>query len=103
MQISAETAIAIARAHREIEAATELLNKVEEARRNHSEPDIRDAFGRMRGCQLGVPSGESSHRILDLSWSLALPIIQAHISEKRAAVTALSEKARAELSQKAPA
>lgn len=97
MMITAETAIAIARAHREIEAANNLLEKVEEANNRCEEPDVRDAFGRVRGCQLGVPSGESSHRILDMSWSLAIPIIKAHIAEKQSVIAALSEKARHEL------
>lgn len=97
MAISAETAIEIARAHREIEAANKLLEKVETAARNGTEPDVRDAFGRVRGCQLGVPMGDNGHRILDMSWSLAVPIIKAHIAEKQAAVLALSEKARHEI------
>lgn len=97
MPISAETSLAIARAYREIEAAHVLLEKVKTAKDRHEEPDVRDAFGRARGCQLGVPSGEGSHRILDLSWELALPIIEAHIAQKEAAVVALSEKARVEI------
>lgn len=99
MVISAETAVAIARAHREIEVAKDLLEKAESSIKNHSPPDVRDAFGRVRGCQLGVPSGEASHRILDLSWELAVPIIHAHIAQKEAAIQALSKKAKAELAE----
>ena len=87
----------IARAHREIEAASNLLEKVKLAQSDNSPVDVRDHFGRVRGCQLGVPSGDNSHRILDLSWELAVPIIEAHIAQKQSALVAFSEKARTEI------
>ena len=96
--ISEETAVDIAFAYREIEVAKELLAKIEEETSKHREPDIRDAFGRpVGGLQLGVPSGPGSHRIFNLPWHLARPIIQAHIASKEALIMALNEKVRAEL------
>lgn len=97
MPITAQTAIDIARAHREIEAATALLDEVKLAQSDSRPVDVRDHFGRVRGCQLGVPSGDNGHRILDLSWELAVPIIEAHIAQKQAALVAFSEKARTEI------
>ena len=96
--ITNETATDIALAYREIGVAEKLLADIAEAVRRHEEPDIRDAFGRRQsGLQLGVPSGSNSHRMFDVQWSLAKPIIEAHIAQQKAKVAALCEKAKAEL------
>lgn len=96
--ITKQTAMEIALAYREVETAEKLLADLKEARARHSAPDIRDAFGRLQnGLQLGVPSGENSHRLFNVPWTLAEPIIQAHIANQRAIIAALSEKASAEL------
>jgi hypothetical protein len=96
--ISPETARAIAYAHREIETAEKLLDDISEALSRRGTPDIRDAFGRQaQGLQLGVPSGETGQRLFNVEWSLAKPVIEAHIANQRAQVAALNEKARAEL------
>lgn len=88
----------IALAYREVETAEELLGKVMEALNRREMPDIRDAFGRRAGgLQLGVPSGENSQRMFDVPWSLAKPIIEAHIANQRARITVLSETARIEV------
>jgi len=98
MMITKETAHQITMAYREIEVGEKLLADIKKALRNREGPDIRDVFGRRQGgLQLGVPSGESGHRLFDLEWSLACPIIEAHIARQRAIVAALSETARAEL------
>ncbi len=98
--ISYETAMEIAYAHREIETAEKLLVEItdEFTKRMKDPPDIRDAFGRRQeGLQLGVPSGSNRHRLFNVPWKLAKPVIEAHIANQRAVVAALSEKARAEL------
>jgi hypothetical protein len=98
--ISQKTATDIAFAYREIETAEKLLAGITEAWDRPGAPDIRDAFGRQQdGLQLGVPSGSSSQRLFNVPWRLARPIIEAHIAEKRACVAALTEKARAEMSE----
>lgn len=98
MIITAQTAMDIALAHREVETAEKLVSEIKEVLARHEQPDIRDAFGRRQGgLQLGVPSGSSSHRLFNLDWELALPIIETHIAKQRALIAALSEKARAEL------
>ena len=97
MHISYETAKAIAYAYRDIEAAEVMIADVKKAIENHREPDFRDAFGRpQRGLQLGVPSGESSHRVFNVQWEMALPILQAHIAKQKALIAILEEKAAAE-------
>lgn len=97
--ISKQTAMDIALAYREIETAEGLLADVAEAvARGHGGKDIRDAFGRVQhGLQLGVPSGENAHRLFNVPYSLAKPVIEAHIASQRAALAALTEKAKAEM------
>lgn len=95
--ISRETAMDIALAYREVDTAEKLLGEITESLKNREAPDIRDAFGRQSaGLQLGVPSGHSGHRLYDVPWSLAKPIIEAHIACHKSKIAALSEKARFE-------
>lgn len=95
--ISKETAIDIAMAHHEIETAEKLLEEIQSSIKNYQEPDIRDAFGRVRhGLELGVPSGESSKRLFNVPWRLAKPVIEVHIASCRSQLMALNEKARHE-------
>ena len=99
--ISRQTAMDIALAYREIETAEKLLAEITEAIDKRETPDIRDGFGRhVGGLQLGVPSGSSGHRLFDVPWSLAKPVIQAHIAHHRAMIAALAEKARIELEER---
>lgn len=100
--ISKETATDIAFAYREIETAEKLLSEIVEALDKRQSPDIRDAFGRPQGgLQLGVPSGDNGHRLFNVPWCLAKPIIEAHIAEKRACVAALTAKAQSEMAETA--
>lgn len=97
--ITQQTAIDIAYAYREIETAEKLLNEIDEALKRREAPDIRDAFGRPQsGLQLGVPSGQSGHRLYNVPWTIAKPVIQAHIMNQRAILAALSETATLEAS-----
>lgn len=97
--ISKQTAMDIALAYREVETAEKLLADVREQTKSHGRPaDIRDAFGRIQhGLQLGVPSGENCHRLFNVPYSLAVPIIEAHIANQRAIVSALTIKASEEI------
>lgn len=106
--LSAETAVAIAVAHQEIARGEKLLADVKLSldERNgrtkfgvSAETDLRDVFGRRRNSlQLGIPSGNNAHQICDMSYDLAIPVIEAHINNKRSELAALSLKARSELS-----
>lgn len=102
MPISKQTAMDIALAHREIETAEALLAQITDAlsRSRTSSPDIRDAFGRHQGgLQLGVPTGENGHRLFNVPWALARPVIEAHIAQQTSIIAALNEKARIELDE----
>lgn len=98
MELSKQTAMDIAYAHREIEIAEELLKEIREALKRRETPDVRDAFGRpQNGLQLGVPSGNNGQRLFNVQWSLAEPVIEAHIANQKAKLKALSNTARTEL------
>lgn len=101
--ITQETAACIYRAYREIEAGEKLLTDMETIRKaqglDKTAPTIRDAFGRPQHLQLGIPSGENGHRILDVAPELAESVIRAHIAKKRAELAEVQERARIELAQ----
>lgn len=98
MAISKTTAIDIAMAYREIEAGEQLLAEIRAALSRSVMPDIRDAFGRPQGgLQLGIPSGKDSTRLFQVPWSLADPVIEAHIASMKARLAVLQETARIEL------
>ena len=99
--ITKDTAARIAFAYSEIDAAKALLDGLDKAQKDHSVPDFRDAFGRIRGLQLGVPHG-SGHRLLDVGPALGAAIIRAHIEEKRSEIAALCVIARTELERDDP-
>lgn len=95
--ISQKTAMDIALAYREVETAEKLLAEINDTFSHRTTPDIRDAFGRHQdGLQLGVPSGSNGHRLFNVPWTMARPIIETHIAQQRAIITALSEKAAIE-------
>jgi len=96
--ISQETATDIAVLYREIEVAEKLLADVHAALDDMEKTDIRDTFGkRVRALQLGIPSSPSAHRILQVPYELAVPVIEATIASHRARLKALGEKAKAEI------
>lgn len=96
--ITSETARQIALAYREVETAKKLLDDVREAMDTHSPTDIRDVFGRRQvGLQLGVPSGRDGHRLFDVPYSLAVPVIGTHIAHHQARIAVLSEQALIEM------
>lgn len=95
--ISIETATDIAFAYREIATAEKLLQDIIKARESRGGIDIRDVFGRRQdGLQLGVPSGENGHRLFNVPWSIAIPVIETHIAAQKAKLTVLNEKAMIE-------
>lgn len=98
--ISQRTAAAIFNAHREVEAGKKLLTDLkaekDRCKFDETEPRIEDVFGRRRRFQLGVPSGDNSHRLLAVSSDLAECIIRAHIAETEAELAKLNEIALVE-------
>lgn len=101
--ITPETCSAIYAAYREIQAGEKLLTDMKAERERAGfdadkyAPTLRDAFGRVRQLQLGIPSGENAHRLFDVSPVLAESVIRAHIENKRAELVEANERARIEL------
>lgn len=102
--ITQDTAAALWTAHREIITGEKLLADMRAERekpfadREKHAPTLKDAFGHRRQLQLGIPSGESGHRIFDVSPQLAESVILAHIANKKAELAEVNERARIELS-----
>jgi hypothetical protein len=96
--ISKQTAMDIALAYREIETAEKLRADVVAVADRHLRSDLRDVFGRrVDNLELGIPSGDNSRRIFQVPYSLAIPVIDAHIALHRSRVVALNEQARLEM------
>ena len=99
--ITKETCEAIWNAYREIETSEKLLSDMKDIRERdridpHA-PSLKDAFGRRQHLQLGIPSGENGHRLLQVSPTLGESVIRAHIENKRADLAEAQERARIEL------
>jgi len=101
MMITRDTASDIWNAYREIEVGEKLLADMKSQREmmhvDKHAPTLRDAFGRVRQLQLGIPSGENAQRLLDVSPTLSESVIRAHIQNKRAELAEINERARIEL------
>lgn len=98
--ITKETAVKIWSCHEGIENAQKLINDMAEVLKANSEktaPRLSNAFGDRVGLQLGVPSGESSHRIFNVNPDLAIQIIEKHIEEQQQRLTELMAIAKIEL------
>lgn len=99
--ISSGTVERIWKCQREIAIGKSLLEEmkriVENMRRDDHPERIKDAFGRERDLQLGIPSGENCHRLLNVSPALATSIIRTHIANKEAELVEANEQARIEL------
>lgn len=104
--ITAETAARIWNCYREIDAAKKLIEDMNDSiKSDRDSPEagsLHDAFGRRRHLQLGVPSGDNSHRLFSVEPKLALSVINAHIANKQAELVAANEQARIELDAKEP-
>ena len=99
--IKKRTAAKIWNTYREIDTAEKLLKELEELRSefevDEKAPTLSDAFGRRRHFEFGIPSGDNSHRLFEVSPSLAESVIRAHIENKKAELVEANEQARIEL------
>jgi hypothetical protein len=87
--------------YREIAACNKLLEDIAEVKKNDHfkqfEGKLKNAFGERQEFQLGVPCGESAHRIFGLSSDLAVSIITSHKAKMEALLIETNEQARIEI------
>ena len=105
--LSQETAARVWQAYREIETAKKLLSDMQEIREREADrfgrgidkhaPTLKDAFGRAQHLQLGIPSGENGHRLLQVAPGLGESVIRVHIAKMELALVEANEQARLEL------
>ncbi len=99
--ISQETAARIWHCYREITVAETLLKDMAKAAKQNCDeanPEtLRNAIGRRRKLQLGVPCSEDSRQLFDVEPELAQSVIRAHIASKGAELVEANEQARIEL------
>jgi hypothetical protein len=99
--LSQETAARIWECYSEINRAEKLLEEMakleEQFRFEPEQQKLKDAFGRRRDLQLGIPSGENSHRLFNVAPKLAKSVIHAHIATKKAELIEANEQAKIEL------
>lgn len=101
--ISKETAGRIWNCYHDIETGEKLLSDmVEEMKNPDTDANPRDHFGRKRCLTLGIPTGDCSHRMLDVKPRLAISVIKAHIAEKTKDLAEANEQARIELGEPTP-
>lgn len=98
--LSQETAARVWNAHREIAAAKKLREETVEIIQERT-PDPVQPW--QRHLQLGIPSSENSHRILQLSPKLGLAIIDAHLANTERELAEASIAAAVELQESAGA
>ena len=99
--VSQETAARIWECYSELNRAEKLLDEMAKLEKQYRfEPEqqkLKDAFGRRKDLQLGIPSGENSHRLFNVAPKLAKSVINAHIVAKRAELIEANEQAKIEL------
>lgn len=101
--ITKETAVKIAFCHEQIENCQKIINDMAEILKQDAEkttPRLNNAFGEKVGLELGVPSGNSGHRIFGVNTELGIKIIQSHVEEKKKRLEELMAIATIELNAK---
>ena len=76
--ISKDLARQIHNAHCQIENCDKLVSDMAKEIDNHGDEKLMDAFGHRKGLQLGIPSGDNCHRLLNVSPEMAIKVINEH-------------------------
>ena len=99
--IKRETAAKIWNSYREIETAQDLLIELQKIKSefeiDKNSPSLKNAFGRLKHFEMGIPSGENAHRLFTVSPVLAESVIRSHIATKLSELAEANEQARIEL------
>ena len=95
--ITKETCSKIWTCHNQIENCKKLITDMKEVLEKSGDEKLIDAFGRKKGLELGVPCGDSGHRIFNVRIDLAMLIINAHIVDNENELIRLGAIAEIEL------
>lgn len=98
--LSMELALRVWNAHREIQVATKLRDDMKKSIAKGEPITPLDSFGRRQGLRLGVPSGENCHQLFDVDPSIAIDVINAHITAKEKELVEASAAAAKSLKEK---
>lgn len=99
--ITKETCVKIYNCWEQIENCEKLMKDMAEIvakDKERQEPRLSNAFGDRVGLQLGVPSGDSGHRIFGVSIDLSVKIIEQHVEVQKKRLKELEAIAKIELS-----
>lgn len=80
-----------------IEKCHKLITDMKKELEKTGDERLIDAFGRKRGLELGIPSGESGHIIFNVRIDLAMKIIEANIEDNENKLKKLKGLAEIEL------
>lgn len=94
--ITQKTAAALHNCHQQIINSEKLIADVKSALDRAEPTRLIDAFGRRCTIEMGIPSGGSGHRILNVDNDLALLVIEAQIEKYKSQLKALNEIAKDE-------
>ena len=92
--ITKELAMSIWRCYQEIESAQKLHEECKEMIDKVHPDHWRDSFGRERGLEMGVPSGDNSRRIFQVNPTAALLVLTDHIHRKTIELENLQSQAQ---------
>lgn len=95
--ISLKTVYDLKAAYEEIAVAKRLIEEFRRAHEHRDNPDIYGSFGGRRVVQLMTLNEQNSSSPLYISWDLAEPLIEAHIAQMKAKLSALSAAAVSEM------
>ncbi len=98
--ITKETCVKIWHCHNEIEKAKKLIQDMAKVVKKDTEkkmPELHNAFGDKKGLQLGIPSGDSSHTLYNVSPVLAVKMLEQHMIDQEKRLEELETIAKLEL------
>lgn len=95
--ITQETCSKIWTCHNQIANCKKLIADMKKELEKTGSEKLIDAFGRKQGLELGVPCGDSGHRLFNIRIDLAMGIIDAHILDNENELKRLGAIAEIEL------
>ena len=96
--ISKELCRQIYTCYDQIERCDKLISDMNEAIEKSGSSDLLDAFGSRKGLELGIPSGNNSHRIVNVSPEIAIKVIIEHKEFNQRELTRLNGHAQIQIS-----